>query len=96
MPRRTMDLAFTRHKLAIFVDGCFWHGCPEHFVSPKNNAQWWLRKIQLNRQRDAETTEHLTKLGWRVLRLWEHVAATDAVAQVERELTSVTGPKKDR
>lgn len=72
LTRRTIDIAFTRIRLAVFVDGCFWHGCPEHGTRPKSNIQYWSRKIEVNRARDASTDEHLTALGWTVLRLWEH------------------------
>lgn len=66
------DIAFPRAKLAVFVDGCFWHGCPAHGVSPKNNARFWRDKIRGNVERDARVTKELEALGWRVLRLWEH------------------------
>ena len=55
-PRRTIDIAFTKAKLAVMVDGCFWHGCPEHSVPPKHNADWWANKLAHNRARDQETT----------------------------------------
>jgi DNA mismatch endonuclease (patch repair protein) len=72
LPRRTIDIAFPRQRLAVFVDGCFWHGCPEHFVEPKRNRDWWLEKISSNRERDRRTDEALSALGWSVLRIWEH------------------------
>lgn len=70
--RRTIDIAFTRRKLAIFIDGCFWHSCPEHRTSPRANNAWWAHKLESNVLRDADTTTHLKSLGWTVLRFWEH------------------------
>ncbi|CAK7284284.1 very short patch repair endonuclease [Streptomyces misionensis] len=79
MARRRIDVAFTSVKVAVLIDGCFWHGCPEHATHPKSNAQWWRQKLDRNIARDAETTEHLVAAGWEVLRFWEH-EAPDAVA----------------
>ena len=64
--RRTIDIAFTRVKLAVYVDGCFWHGCPEHHVRPRANAEWWDWKIGRNQQRDRSTDAELEAAGWRV------------------------------
>lgn len=72
MSRRTIDIAFTRAKVAVFLDGCFWHGCPDHATRPKSNAEWWRQKLDKNMARDAETTAHLVSEGWTVLRFWEH------------------------
>ena len=89
--RRRIDIAFTRQKLAIFVDGCFWHGCPEH--GQRNhiiNAWYWPHKIAGNKQRDAETTRLLESLGWTVLRYWEHddmVAVADAICSTKQKLS---------
>ncbi|MFI8435883.1 very short patch repair endonuclease [Streptomyces sp. NPDC079020] len=89
MPRRTIDIAFTRAKVAVMIDGCFWHGCPVHATQPKSNAQWWRDKLDRNMARDLETTEHLASAGWTVLRFWEHEppagAAEKVAAAVERE-----------
>ena len=71
-PRRTIDVAFTRRKVAVFLDGCFWHGCPEHGTKPTSNAAWWSAKITTNQARDADTTACLIDDGWLVLRFWEH------------------------
>ncbi|MBM0255494.1 very short patch repair endonuclease [Micromonospora sp. 4G55] len=76
--RRTIDIAFTRIKLAVFVDGCFWHGCPQHATWPKANAAWWEAKILKNRERDRETTRQLEDEGWTVIRIWEHEPAENA------------------
>ena len=66
------DFVFPKLRLAVFVDGCFWHGCPRHGTKPKTNAAFWRRKIARNRARDAEVNRALRQLGWRVLRIWEH------------------------
>ncbi|MET8681099.1 very short patch repair endonuclease [Streptomyces sp. NPDC004647] len=71
-PRRTIDIAFPGPKIAVFLDGCFWHGCPQHATRPRANADWWRQKLDRNISRDRETTESLTTAGWTVLRFWEH------------------------
>jgi DNA mismatch endonuclease (patch repair protein) len=70
--RRTADLVFTRARIAVFIDGCYWHGCPDHYIEPKRNVDYWRPKIERNRERDAETTAELTARGWQVLRFWSH------------------------
>lgn len=70
--RRTIDIAFTRQRIAVFVDGCFWHGCPQHFTVPKTRPDFWTTKIADNRRRDQETTRILAAAGWTVVRYWEH------------------------
>jgi DNA mismatch endonuclease (patch repair protein) len=82
MPRRSMDVGFGGLKIAIFFDGCFWHGCPVHATSPKANAEWWRAKLDRNMERDLETTDHLRSDGWVVLRFWEHEAPEDIVRRV--------------
>ncbi|MFI6328539.1 very short patch repair endonuclease [Micromonospora chersina] len=82
LPRRSVDIAFTRIKLAVFVDGCFWHGCPQHATWPKANAAWWEAKILKNRERDGDTTRKLEDKGWTVIRIWEHESAEDAAARL--------------
>lgn len=81
--RRTIDIAFTRRRLAVFIDGCFWHGCPLHGTSPKANAEWWRRKIQTNQARDADTNTRLSEMGWTVMRFWEHEDAASVVDRIE-------------
>src|SRR2546430_8666798 len=66
--RRSADVIFPRAQVAVFVDGCFWHGCPEHFKPPSTNARYWADKIARNRQRDVDTDERLTSSGWFVVR----------------------------
>ena len=90
-PRRVADVAFPGLKIAIFVDGCFWHGCPEHTTWPKRNAGFWRQKIEanrLNRLRDADTNERLCALGWTVLRFWEHESPTKAAATVAKTVAT--------
>lgn len=65
------DLVFTRLRVAVFVDGCFWHGCPEHYISPVGNASYWAEKITGNRARDIRNDTALSEAGWLVVRLWE-------------------------
>lgn len=82
--RRRADLTFVGPRVVVFVDGCFWHGCPEHGTSPKANAEWWSEKLARNVARDADTDEFLTAQGWTVLRFWEHEDVLAAADQVER------------
>jgi DNA mismatch endonuclease (patch repair protein) len=84
--RRTADLIFPRLRLAVFVDGCFWHGCPQHHTVAKLHADYWAEKVNKNRQRDAETNEVLRSLGWTVLRIWEHVPVDEAATLIEAAL----------
>lgn len=84
--RRRADIVFRRKRVAVFIDGCYWHGCPDHFVMPKSNTDYWSQKIGRNRERDAETTQALTECGWKVLRFWEH---EDPTAVAGRILTSL-------
>jgi DNA mismatch endonuclease (patch repair protein) len=84
------DIVLTRAKLAVFVDGCFWHRCPEHGTLPKNNGEWWLKKLDGNVARDRRKDEALSVLGWNVLHVWEHEPVTVAADRIEgiwRELT---------
>jgi DNA mismatch endonuclease (patch repair protein) len=80
--RRTIDIAFPRRKIAVFVDGCFWHGCPDHGHVPASNYEWWVQKFGRNQARDAQTDGHLRNLGWLVVRLWEHQAGTEMYERV--------------
>lgn len=77
------DVAFTRAKIAVFVDGCFWHGCSEHGTLPKNNREWWRAKIAGNARRDRAKDEALMILGWDVLHFWEHEGPAAAANLVE-------------
>jgi DNA mismatch endonuclease, patch repair protein len=80
--RRSVDVAFPRERVAVFVDGCFWHGCPQHATWPKANADWWRQKIDANRQRDRDTDRRLSAEGWCVVRVWEHEDAEQAAHRV--------------
>ncbi len=86
LPRRTIDIAFPGAKVAVFVDGCFWHGCPIHSIPPKHNADWWKSKIAGNRTRDLATNLALQERGWTVLRFWEHEKPVAAADEVEAAL----------
>ncbi|MEU9674445.1 very short patch repair endonuclease [Streptomyces parvus] len=77
--RRTADMVFRPAKVAVFIDGCYWHGCPEHYVSPKTNPGYWSEKVARNVARDRDTDERLSAAGWLVLRFWEH-QSSDACA----------------
>jgi DNA mismatch endonuclease, patch repair protein len=66
------DFVFPKQRIALFIDGCFWHGCPLHSNMPKNNQEFWAKKLQGNKVRDRLVTRTLRKLGWKVIRVWEH------------------------
>jgi len=66
------DFVFPASRVAVFVDGCFWHGCPKHYTEPKNNRAFWKRKLDANRARDRQVNRELRRKGWRVVRIWEH------------------------
>lgn len=80
--RRDVDVVFVRAKVAVLVDGCFWHGCPLHATWPKQNAEFWREKIEGNRRRDADTDRRLAEAGWLVVRVWEHEEPGEAAARV--------------
>jgi len=80
--RAEVDVAFTRVRVAVQLDGCFWHGCPEHATRPATNEKWWSDKLDANIARDRRTDEMLTEAGWTVLRFWEHEPVEDVVAKV--------------
>jgi len=81
--RRKVDIAFTRAKVAVFVDGCFWHHCPEHGTLPKANRAWWTEKLESNKSRDRDTDAKLDAAGWLVIRVWEHEEPATAADRVE-------------
>jgi len=83
-PRRTIDIAFPRERVAVFVDGCFWHGCPEHARATRVNSAWWEQKRAYNLAKDADTDNRLRDLGWVVVRCWEHQSPDEVAAQVAR------------
>lgn len=81
--RRTADIVFTRARIAVFIDGCFWHGCPEHYQRPASNREYWDPKVARNRERDAETDALLKAAGWTVVRVWEHESPQRAAELIE-------------
>lgn len=83
-PRRVADVTFIRLRVAVFVDGCFWHGCPEHATWPKQNAEFWRAKILANQQRDRDTDARLRADGWAVVRVWAHESSDEAASRVAR------------
>ncbi|MEU3452870.1 very short patch repair endonuclease [Micromonospora sp. NPDC006766] len=81
--RRTADVVFFTARVAVFVDGCYWHGCPEHYRPARANDQFWRQKIEGNRSRDRETDQLLADAGWIVIRIWEHEDLTKAAERVQ-------------
>ncbi|WP_338597167.1 very short patch repair endonuclease [Saccharopolyspora sp. SCSIO 74807] len=84
--RRTADLSFSRVKVAVFMDGCFWHGCPEHHTQSATNSEFWAEKVRRNRERDRETDRLLLEAGWSVLRIWEHEDPQAGAARIAHEV----------
>lgn len=87
--RSRPDIVFTRQKVAVFVDGCFWHMCPEHSSMPKANADWWREKLESNVKRDRRHDKELEEKGWCVIRVWEHDDTCAASEQIERIVRSI-------
>ncbi|WP_420752095.1 very short patch repair endonuclease [Rhodococcus sp. O3] len=85
--RRRADLVFPRRRLAVYVDGCFWHRCPVHATDPKNNSEWWAAKLAGNVARDRDTDARLAAAGWTVVRIWEHEDPLVAADRVQNALT---------
>jgi DNA mismatch endonuclease, patch repair protein len=81
--RRTADLLFPRQRVVVLLDGCFWHGCPQHLRMPAANSSYWKPKIARNVERDRETDRRLAEAGWRVLRFWEHEAPDEIADRIE-------------
>lgn len=88
------DIVFRSRRVCVFVDGCYWHGCPAHFVPPKTNRAWWVEKVEDNRARDARRTRELRERGWIVLRYWGH--ETKDAADVARIASEVASRVRDR
>lgn len=82
--RRNADILFPRKKVAVFVDGCYWHACPHHCVVPKTNAEFWVAKFERNRERDQATAGLLGEHGWTTLRFWEHEDVSSVADQIEQ------------
>lgn len=89
LPRRSIDIALVGVKIAIFIDGCFWHGCPRHGTMPKSNRAWWKTKINTNQLRDRDTNIELRKAGWKVMRIWEHQPVEVVVLRIIRMRSAV-------
>ncbi len=86
--RSRADIVFGPARVAVYVDGCFWHSCPEHGTRPRANAEWWEQKLSRNRERDAETDRALRENGWEVVRIWEHEDPVEAADRVEGAVRS--------
>lgn len=84
--RRSIDVAFIRARVAVFVDGCFWHGCPQHGTWPSRNSRFWREKIEANKRRDVDTDMLLRAAGWKVVRVWEHETLEAGVARVRKAM----------
>jgi DNA mismatch endonuclease (patch repair protein) len=85
------DVVFTRARLVVFVDGCFWHRCPEHATFPKTNAAWWAAKLEANVARDRRQDQQLVDDGWTVVRVWEHEAVNASCDRIEATWRSLLG-----
>jgi DNA mismatch endonuclease, patch repair protein len=83
------DLAFLHERVAVFVDGCFWHGCPRHYTAPSTNPTFWQRKLAKNQQRDRDVARALSLDGWRIIRLWEHEVTDNLDMAVNRVISAL-------
>ena len=92
---RTADLVLRKTRIAVFVDGCFWHGCPDHHTQPATNSRYWTDKIARNIERDIETNAYLQKTGWTVLRFWEHEDPEAVADQVQQAVRSALFDRLD-
>ena len=86
------DVAFPKLRLAVFFDGCFWHGCPDHGTRPVAHGDWWGRKLDNNKVRDEQNAERLREAGWTVVRVWEHENEQEAVAKIKAAVSSLQSP----
>ena len=87
-PRKRVDIVFTRAKVAVFVDGCFWHSCRDHGTVPKSNRQWWVAKLAANVERDRATDAQLARAGYKVIRVWEHEDPLHVADRIESVVRS--------
>lgn len=92
-PAGRPDIVFPRAKVAVFVDGCFWHGCPDHYVRPRSSTDFWAAKLLENVRRDIGQTRQLEALGWRVCRVWEHEVFEHPDRTVERVRSATCGTR---
>lgn len=84
LPRRRADMVFAGPRVAVFIDGCFWHSCPSHASTPSANREWWVAKLARNEERDRHTDAHLRDQCWTVLRFWEHEDPMTVVDRIEQ------------
>lgn len=89
--RRRADMVFPRQRVAVYVDGCYWHGCAQHGTLPKTNREWWLAKLEANVLRDRDTDVRLAGEGWTVIRVWEHESPLTAAERVYRAVSGLRG-----
>lgn len=89
--RRRADMVFTRARVAVYVDGCFWHACPLHATTPKANREWWETKLAANVDRDRDTDSRLTEAGWAVVRVWEHEDPEQAADRIAATVAAHRG-----
>lgn len=82
------DIVFKKQRLCIFIDGCFWHGCPNHFKIPNTNSSWWREKIMDNRMRDMRQTKLLRRNNWKVIRFWEHQIIPDYLEKIKQTISN--------
>ncbi|EDY44438.2 very short patch repair endonuclease [Streptomyces sp. SPB074] len=92
--RRTADLVFRPARVAVFIDGCYWHGCPEHYQAPKKNAGYWSEKVVRNVTRDRDTDQKLRAAGWLVLRFWEHESSEECADRIAATVVARRGVEK--
>ncbi|MCY7858140.1 very short patch repair endonuclease [Bacillus haynesii] len=90
------DISIKKLKLVIFIDSCFWHGCPYHARMPKSNVDFWRNKIERNIERDKEVTNHYKKRGWSIIRVWEHSLKDDFKGTVDRIHKEIVKLKKEK
>lgn len=93
--RRRADIVFGPARVAVYIDGCFWHGCPQHGHRPTSNAGYWAAKLERNRQRDADTDAQLAAAGWLVVRLWEHEPLEEVARRVADAVRERRPPTRD-
>jgi DNA mismatch endonuclease (patch repair protein) len=94
-PAGRPDIIFPRARVAVFIDGCFWHGCPDHYVRPRSSPDFWSRKLVENCRRDCTQTKRLEALGWRVCRVWEHEVFEAADVIVQQIRAAILNPQWD-
>jgi len=90
--RTRADIVFTRRRIAVYIDGCFWHGCPTHGTAPKSHGEYWTPKLARNIERDRESTAALEALGWLVLRFWSHEPVAEVVERIVEAVRGVDAP----